>query len=117
AVLSIDAYDPGELPPPAFSQADRTELASLSWRNQLDLGEPLRAAEKLRGWNGEADTFVCYVSAHVAGRPLKDEVRTCLLTPDFRRSALDDLLSDDASSARIDVRDLLAALKQVKAET
>lgn len=117
AALSIEAYDPGELPSPAFADSDRASLASLAWRRQLDLTDPLRATSRLREWSEEADTFVLYVSAHVAERPLtKDGAQVCLLAPDFRRADLEQLLTAQDASAAVDLRDVLESLATIKAE-
>jgi len=119
--LTIENYDPGELPPPAFANADRASLSILPWTDTSTpkLSNPERAASALSNWQAppELDTLICYISSHVAVRPYDEkENRVCLIAPDFRRAELADFLVPGDNGAAVDVRDLLQAMKQVPAE-
>lgn len=120
--LTVENYDPGELPPPAFANSDRAGLAILPWSDTSTpkLANPLQAAKTLRNWNAppELDTLICYISSHVAVRPYGEkEYRVCLIAPDFRRAELADFLVPGDNGAAVDVRELLQAMKQVPAKS
>lgn len=121
--LTIENYDPGELPPPAFANSDRGGLAILKWTvtNTPKFSDPLKASAELGGWkanvDGKLDTLICYISSHVAVRPFGDkENHVCLIAPDFRRAQLAGFIAPGNNSPAVDVREFLQAMKQVPAD-